>query len=285
MKDNQKLCLVRIHNNEPIQPSRDSADLIAGLCLDQRIIFDQFEVFKQPEFLSLRDYKAPRSSLFKRRNFHRKVELSWAGYLGDKNLFISWFLSLAGQTRYAIKLFACKSFLIDEILKMQIERFLTLKHVTAIEVAIESDAEAIIILESDATLNQNSTEGLLVVIETLVSGMNKSMYINVAGGLKKEIIGIDRLVIPKQETEKLLELRLPVTNTNCAYGFTKHFGLDFISHVNSNKANLELGADWLINHFLMNSDLGVLCFHSDPPALDHGSFIGSTQSWSKRDRV
>ena len=285
MANLESLCVVRIHNNEEIQPAVKSSELLQDLCNKNGITFIQLEVSKQSEFIPANSLQNPRLTLIRRRDFQRKVELMWFRFIGRRSPQRAQFQSLVGQLLFIIRLSLSRSLFHDEIRKMQIERFLTIKHISAIKLAIETDADLIVVLESDATVHDKSDISLSAILDMIQKSPEADIYINVASGIDRKRIGINHLQVLDSDFNYLDEFRLPVTNTNCAYLLTNSVGVDFASYVDRNQSVLELGADWVINDFFMSTNKQISCFHSEPPALIHGSFEGVTQSWSPRDRT
>jgi hypothetical protein len=76
----------------------------------------------------------------------------------------------------------------------------------------------------------------------------------------------------------------PVSNTTCAYAVTETFIRKFVTFVETNVEVLDFGIDWVFNFYFLNTRDEVICIHSNPPALSHGSFTGKSESFNPRNR-
>ena len=103
---------------------------------------------------------------------------------------------------------------------------------------------------------------------------------NLAGGLDRKNISIDHLAAT--HSDGLTLFTRPVSNTSCAYAANRSVVLELLSFLSTNPEAGTLGIDWLFNAlFIRQTSEGknTRCFHSQPPALRHGSLTGVTQSW------
>ena len=282
MKNVLPLSLVRIHNNEPSQGSVESAELISRIASSQSFSVQTVEVSEQPTLLTLPQFNHPRRELVGRRNRQRKLELSWYIYLGSKFLLIKRIKSLIGQSIFVVAVIVDRNKLAQELRIMQIERFVTAKHVKGLRDSAKLGAAISFVLEVDAIAHENSIWQIEEIFDLLSTNSDHSVYFNVAGGLDQEDIGISGLA--RRHSSSVDSFETAVSNTSCAYAINEIFLNDFLKFIDSNPNVLNFGIDWVFNSFFLNLDNKVVCFHSSPPALSHGSFTGKSESWNPRNR-
>ncbi|MCX6403869.1 MAG: hypothetical protein NT032_08265 [Actinobacteria bacterium] len=165
---------------------------------------------------------------------------------------------------------------------MQIERFVTAKHVKGLRDSANLGATITFILEVDAIAHENSTWQIEEIFNVLSTYSEHPTYINIAGGLLNYEIGISQLASSFSNSVDIFTLA--VSNTSCAYAINEIFLSDFLKFVDSNPNILDFGIDWVYNSFFLISENKIACFHSSPPALSHGSFTGKSESWNPRNR-
>jgi hypothetical protein len=271
--------IARIHNNEESQESLKSEVLISSLLEKKDLAYRSFEVFDQPSFTPLRNYHRPRKSLIARRNRQRHLELRWALFLGQKVGFYRKTRSLIGQILYSLKICINISQLSESLRVAQIERFITYKHLSAFRLATNG---VLIILESDAAIHDNSVNQLDEIIKILMKNTRNELYLNIAGGYTYREIGIHSLA---QNYSKTLDIfDVPVSNTACAYAVTENFIRKFVAFAETNVEVMDLGPDWAFNSYFLSNFDEVICIHSNPPALSHGSFTGQSESFDPKNR-
>ena len=162
-----------------------------------------------------------------------------------------------------------------------ISAFVTNKHMKAWDTCLESKAEYLIVLEDDAVFGDESIERIASLVD-VVSEMEGPVYVDLAGGFPISALRIGHLA--QDRREGLTRYRKPVTNTACAYLLNGKM-IDQSMQLLCARPRFRLVAiDWLINWMFM--ELGkagtrVTCFHTEPPALQHGSFTGDFNAWER----
>jgi hypothetical protein len=278
--DSKVFSIARIHNNETLQESLESQALMTLLLERNSLTHKTFEVSYQPTLLPLNQFPKPRKSLIVRRNRQRHLELGWALYLGRKVGFYGKIKSFASQILYSWKICTKKNQLSEEVRALQIEQFVSMKHLSAFRRATSG---VLIILESDAAIHENSSSQLNEIIKILLKNIKNEMYFNIAGGLGKTEIGIQRLA--KEMSESVDYYDKPVSNTSCAYAVTESFVQRFVAFIDANVEVLDFSIDWIFNSYFMHQESQILCLHSNPPGLLHGSFAGKSESWNPKNRI
>ena len=271
--------IARIHNNEESQESSKSEALISSLLEKKSLAYRSLEVFDQPAFTPLSSYHRPRKSVIARRNKQRHLELRWALFLGQKVGLFRKTRSMIGQILYSLSVCLRKNMRSEEIRAMQIEQFVTSKHLSAFRLVTSG---SLIVLESDAAIHEDSLIQLDEIINVLLKNKSNQLYLNIAGGLTYQQIGIQQ--IAKKTYNSMDYFEIPVSNTSCAYAVTERFIRKFIAFVETNCEVLGYGIDWVFNSYFLNNEDQVICIHSNPPALLHGSFTGKSESWNPRNR-
>jgi hypothetical protein len=243
-----------------------------------------FQEFSQPNFPVVTS--SSRRSLVKWREAQRRYELQWNSYLtgggGGRARTLRKLISYSGQLIFKLNT-RRSSVLKSEGHARAIETFVTNKHMNGVRRAHELKMDGLIILEVDACSNENSREGLSAIMSKLKYEVTTPLYVNIAGGLQPDQLGIQRLG-HKYENEPFVNYLKPVTNTSCSYLLNRKFIAAFIEWVISNPDKQALGIDWVFNCFFMDSKFEIKSLHSDPPALTHGSFSGITQSWNPKNQ-
>ena len=164
----------------------------------------------------------------------------------------------------------------------QIEAAVSAKHHRAWSEFAGSQASTALVIESDATWALNADDRLSAVIDALPSAT--PAYVNLAGGLSDRRLDIGALSVHSNEHKPggVRKYEPAVTNTSCAYLINRPMAQLLVSYLRSQPDDRVLGIDWLVNAAFMQareSDQKVVCWHSYPPILIHGSLMGLTQSW------
>jgi hypothetical protein len=276
------ISLVRIHNNETLQGSIECEELLRTLADSRSIAWESIEVFEQPILLDTSEFEQPRRTVIKRRSNQRRLEILWSSHLEEKFLKIRKLKSLIGQILYVSKVYFSSRTLSAELRILQIERFVTAKHIEGLRRTATSGASLAVVLEADATVHEYSLLKLDELLTIFSINKDHSVYFNIAGGLDVKKIGISP--IAKVYCEGVDLYRNPVTNTSCAYAVNIKFINAFLNYIDVNLDVVELGIDWVFNSYFLNKRGCITCFHSRPPALLHGSFSGKSESWNPRNR-
>lgn len=276
------ISLVRIHNNETLQGSIECEELLRTLANSKSIALESLEVFEQPILLGTSEFGQPRRTVIKRRSNQRKLEILWSSHLKEKFLKTRTLKSLIGQILYVSNVCFSSRTLSAELRILQIERFVTAKHIEGLRRTASSGASLAVVLEADATVHDYSLHKLDEVLDILSMNKDHSVYFNIAGGLGYAEIGIHRLARKFSDSMDVFEI--PVTNTSCAYAVTENFIRGFLAYIDTNDGVLDFGVDWVFNSYFMDKRDEVICIHSNPPALSHGSFTGASESWNPKNR-
>ena len=159
-----------------------------------------------------------------------------------------------------------------------IEQLLTDKHIRAWTTFIDSEADVLIVLEDDAVFRTDSFHGLAALIQRIGPDIARPIYVDVAGGFPLRKVVDPRL--GKVAWSGVTEFPIPFTNTTCGYLATRPLVVAMLERVTWDSELRSLGVDWLINELMMrcHRDEPVICFHTDPPVLSHGSLTGIYQS-------
>jgi hypothetical protein len=155
-----------------------------------------------------------------------------------------------------------------------IETLVTAKHIAAWQAFLETDATHLLCCEDDLVIKPDSIDRLrnLLVGADLDPGLR---YIDLAGGLPVEMLGIDRLVA-NRDGDKIF-YACATTNTACCYLLSRPLAERFMAQLVSDPKLRLVGIDWMMNSMLMTlAAERVQCdaLHFDPPIFGHGTFTG-----------
>jgi hypothetical protein len=269
----KKLLIALIHNSEQEMPSRRVADELLASISGTSLV----EVSKQANF----SRKASFSELFKHLKMQLRIEDSWRQYRG-KQSSASRLKAGVNFIRKLILLTLSSNIRAREWRIREIERAVSLKHQTAWRKFQESDAEILLVFESDASWIDNESDGISGLLDLFMT--TSPAYLNLAGGLNLETLGIELLTnaVELSPIENIKTFSKPVTNTSCAYAVNQSLAGSFLSHIETFPKQKSLGIDWLINAVFLDltqQQIDVPCIHSFPPILHHGSMTGISNSW------
>lgn len=231
------------------------------------------EIVKQPAIVHSVDIPV----LMRWRRDQVRLERQWRKYLGRPSYARS-LAAVINQRLYEARLKWNGNFREMQWISRQIEQFVTAKHISAWQLFMSSDHSALIVMEADATLRQDS----IVRLTEAVAGLDSAAatYVNLAGGLDSADLSIAHLVTT--ESNGLRSFSQPVTNTSCAYAMNQPLVSDLLAFLSDVPESGNLGIDWLLNSFFIRQIAAgkpVRCAHAHPPALQHGSLVGLTRSW------
>ena len=253
--------------------SQSAAQHVVQELVTSEVVDEFIEVTHQPELVTTP--KIPELLVW--RHSQRLLENQWRDYL-DKANALQDLAANVNEHLYRIRLRACRNFRCSQWRIRQIEKYVTAKHIQAWRQFVDSSYSFLVVIESDATLTPDSVEGVTDALAELSAA--EPTYVNLAGGLHREDISIEHLAA--SQVDGMTEFTRPVTNTSCAYAVNRAVVLELLSFLSTDPEAGSLGIDWLINSFFMNqtsAGSNVRCFHSQPPAVLHGSLTGITQSW------
>jgi len=211
------------------------------------------------------------------RHDQRRLEHKWRDYLDRANALQD-FAANVNEYLYRIRLRLDRNFRESQWRARQIEKLVTAKHIQAWRQFIDSSCAVLVVIESDATRTPGSVGGVADAVAELSAG--EPTYVNLAGGLSQRDISIEHLA--SSQVNGMTLFTRPVTNTSCAYAVNRDVVLGLLSFLSTNPEASTFGIDWLFNSFFMHqTSTGnkIRCFHSQPPALLHGSLTGVTRSW------
>jgi hypothetical protein len=267
------LLIVIIHNNEEQVSARIVAEKLSQIIPNTAVL----DVHQQ-------DALSTNVDLSKLRN-HLKVqsilERRWREYRGLQSLRRS--MLARGNHFYKLCcLLVAKKKRKKEWKIRQIEHAVSLKHQMAWKLYSASNAKNLLVLESDAGWIENKSD----LVTNYFGHINGSLpaYVNLAGGLDVELLGIDSLRQNYKNvfSDNAVFFSRPVTNTSCAYVIDQLMVKQLLDHLEFHPDFESLGIDWLINStFIETVSKGteVICLHAIPPVLLHGSISGNVKSW------
>jgi len=249
-----------------------ASKVVQQLVLDE-LVQDVIEVVDQPPLSEV----VETSELISWRRTQRLLESRWRKYLKESSR-VRDLAALINQSLYSTRLRLGRRFRASQWRTRQIERFVTAKHVDAWQEFMASPSTALVLLETDATLTPESMRRLSEALAEVATDL--PTYVNLAGGLDRSVIAIGNLAAG--DSNGLTVFSQPVTNTSCAYIVNRNLVAELLSFLATSPEASNLGIDWLFNAFFINKTSkgeSIRCFHSEPPALLHGSLTGVTRSW------
>ena len=266
----RSVMLAAVHYGElPQSPAQHVVQELAA----SEVVHEFIEVTHQPDLVTTPNVP----ELLAWRHDQKLLEYQWRDYL-DKPSALRDLAANVNEHLYRIRLRVDPNFRYSQWRIRQIEKYVTAKHIQAWRQFVDSSCSVLVVIESDATLTPDSVKGVTDALAELSAA--ESTYVNLAGGLWREDISIEHLAA--SQVDGMTEFTRPVTNTSCAYAVNRAVVLELLSFLSTDPESGSFGIDWLINSFLMNQTSAgnnIRCFHSQPPALLHGSLTGITQSW------
>ena len=263
------LLIAAIHNGElPQAPARELIDQLGDLT-DQVI-----EIAQQPPFQAHADARALKDW----RRTQSRLESRWAEY---REKPVNKLLTSLGRTLFDITIELSPKVRENAWHVRQVERAVTAKHIAAWRQFHDSGNQELLVLESDAGISNRTRS---TVDQLLEDPVKAPRYVNLAGGLSTDAIGISHLQDQtKTHYADLKRYRKPVTNTSCAYLVNQGFVAVALQHVDNSPEDAGLGIDWLFNAIFLDhaqaEDAVIECWHAEPPVIVHGSLQGVTKSW------
>lgn len=263
------LIIAAIHNGELSQsPARELIDQVGGLA-DQVV-----ELSEQPPFEATANVAIVKDW----RHRQSRLEARWAQY---REVSAKRFAAALGRALFDIKISLSATARESAWHVRQVERAVTAKHIAAWRAFHASSDQELLVVESDA-LQTNQTRA--IIEELLENPAETPRYVNLAGGLSTDAIGIIHLRDqPWTHNERLRRYRKPVTNTSCAYLLNRRFVDLALQYLHDFPDDAQLGIDWLFNVIFLDhaqsKDTVIECWHAEPPVIVHGSLEGVTKSW------
>ena len=165
-----------------------------------------------------------------------------------------------------------------------IEMVVTDKHIRVWKSFLDTKADFLICFEDDAVFRDDSVERVNDLFDTLSrADFNRPIYIDLAGGLTFQELGIDKL-----ETRRDAYFRhfsKPVTNTACVYLMNRRLAAVFYERITRRPWLRLIAIDWMMNKLFMQltvNGLDCLCMHADPTIFKHGTATGEFVSWQTK---
>ena len=266
----RSVLLAAIHNGElQNAPAQRVVDQLASEEFTQEFI----EIREQPALVE----RVDQAELWNWRRGQRRLESRWRNYIDRRRTDREVAASL-NLVAYRFRLRVSKKFREKQWRQRQIEKFVTAKHIHSWRQFLDSKANTLIVLESDAA----ETPDLVTHLDAALSQMAEKIpvYVNLAGGISQSDLGIEKFIDTRMNGMTVFSR--PVTNTSCAYAINRRMAELMIHFLEDHPETGELGIDWLFNAFFLEETSkgeSVNCLHADPPILIHGSLHGITSSW------
>lgn len=268
------LCLVHNNNKDRLDAIRPNIELLSSALLKDYHV-ERVECGYQPMIISHNLWLC-----IKRDLIYLNLEREWSKYrliampTGIKHVYrlIRLLLKWIGFK---------KSIRLRKQRSSAIETIVTDKHIRSWDAFLESKCDFLIVVEDDAFFKSDSIDKLMTGVQLAATSVQKDVYLHMdfAGGCSISELKISHLLVGKKKG--YIEYKKIVTNTACAYLLNRVIVEQFKSSLTRHPSYRLIGVDWMMNKLLIESD-GILpakCFHSDPPALDHGSVTGVFQAW------
>ena len=288
-----KLMIAAIHNQED-----DRIDGLRATCLElkNKLTTDGIDVDIK-EFYKQTHWNQFRLTLIQwyllRINFLFNVA-QWEKYLLKQNSIISYlrhlFSAFSIPTRELISAGLNKQMRKKVLHEKFKELALWRKHQLARIEALQSNVDALLVLESDARLSEHgrSSSHLESLVKT-ISSSQRLFYVQVGQGypLDQDMAGLVMTLIEDQANHRSVCFDRPSTNTTSAYLVNTSF-LDKISEFETLRLRrslffpVPLAADWYINSFFLwlhrTKASQVTALHPVLPIFSHGSLNGELAS-------
>jgi hypothetical protein len=267
------LLIVVIHNNEEYVPARLVAENLRRMLPDTAVVdvHQQDALSTNTNMTKLKGHLITQSKLEERWREYRGLQSLRKRLLAKGNLcYKLCFLRAANKKRQ------------KEWKIRQIERAVSLKHQIAWKLYSESKAKRLLVLESDAVWIDIKSDLVANYIDYTLR--STPAYVNLAGGLDFELLGVDSLRLNDDHIslDNAVFFSRPVTNTSCAYAINQPMAKQLLDHLEVHPDLESLGIDWLINSTFIETvtkGIEVICLHASPPVLLHGSISGNFKSW------
>ena len=231
------------------------------------------EIWRQPPIVPV-----PVRALAARRLRQWWLERRWSTYLGVSR---RWVLS-CGLLGLRLLQLLSPGHRVRAGRQAAIELALTAKHALAWRTAVEDRIDLLVVLEDDARWRSDSQERIRDLVRiALAEGERGDTFVDLAGGVPLKTLRLG--AVRDLRNDGVAVLSRASTNTTCGYALGAGLVEQLASLTASDPSAALLPADWLINHCFMalaeqDPPEPVLCLHSEPHALDHGSFTGSVAS-------
>jgi hypothetical protein len=227
---------------------------------------DVEEIWRQPEYSPL-----PSALIARRLVGQWQLERDWAAYLGVGR---RWVLSSGLLTARLLGLLLPRR-RTRHSRRMFIELCLSDKHRLAWQRAVADDVDLLVVIEDDARLKPDTVLRMRALLPHLLEqDSDAATYVDLAGGLDRRELRVRHVETPG--VAGTIRLSKPATNTTCAYVVDRSLMRMLVDHNQDVGHGYVPPSDWLINRAFMDTDGGtsVICLHTEPPVLSHGSLEG-----------
>jgi len=156
-----------------------------------------------------------------------------------------------------------------------------LSHHRVLTQGIQSGAQALVILEDDASLaDPHKVSDLAQLIRMAI--FEQTDFINLSESISAPGLGIERILnrgrkIDCETDLHIVELDTPVTNTVCANYYSRRFATQFQSHIAPERLIPVKPIDWRLNEVMLENQK-ISCWWVEPGIFVQGSMHETTPS-------
>ena len=151
---------------------------------------------------------------------------------------------------------------------------------------MEKDLDFLICFEDDVIFRSDSIEKLHTKIKLISKDSSQKMvYVDIGGGYSIQELNISHLQVNGYD-DKFIYFVQPVSNTACAYIINRAIVEKFVYFLSLCPTDALLPIDWLINKYfilLRSESVEILCAHTIPSLVIHGSMNGHYEKWRFHD--
>lgn len=229
----------------------------------------------------------PPLAIYQRNKIFKETLDEWKIYKSEHR-FINYFL----LTRFA-NFFHTNSTDINDLIAKEI--LLTDKHIYLWRTFLESGSSLLCVMEDDAFVLDSESiianrwsefcDYIISFHGLDILGLceRENLYIDCAGGCKMADLEISAIWLNNLTNipSGIISFKKLFSNTACMYMLSRPLALAMYKIVSENPVFRFLPADWLINKcaiMIFNQDVKTLCYHFNPPLLQHGSIIEGISS-------
>jgi hypothetical protein len=270
-----EIFLAIVHNGElPDSPAQESLRVVLSVAQAMQFKIATHEYVEQGELSD----KVDRRALLNLDRRQRDVERRWRISLHQRELLRN-IAATVGRFTFWVRVHLSPRFAQNAWRAVQIQSFVTKKHLAALQDFAATEAATFVCLESDVVTLADSKPRFESFLKEFCVGVDVSeaQYWNLAGGRDLRDLGVGHLA--RRTSNGFTEYDPPVSNTAAQYACNQVFAGQLLAFVNSQPQVCDFGIDWVMNAFFMSGS-PLLCLHADPPIFGHGSMLGVTRSWN-----
>ena len=266
-----------VHNNNTLRNEILMPNIVhLKKILEKKYVVNLVDISQQPEVNNGHSF----IQAIKRDYMYWKLNRQWSRYrrINQANVV----LDALRLFRTTLKKYTKNS---KKIQKTSfIETMVTDKHIRAWNSLAEKN-DYILIFEDDVIFEDNSIDKIDKLIEKVLLEENKeaNLYVDLAGGCKIDELKISNLEI-KRDSNYIYYKKI-VTNTACAYLLNRNLVLFFLKILILKPELRLIGVDWMINRLVIELEKEesneMICLHSFPTILLHGSVTGAFSPWER----